>query len=376
MKRIAFIDIHPQSRLLGGPQVCDTQQAENECGDVDKSAVYVFRSAKDGYVHEATLNYASLDELGHMDAYFVSLPAAAVDFRILTFPFSDKKKIEDVLPLELSGLILADPEGIICDSLVLRNYGSSVDVLAVYAAKPLLARILAELAHKNIDPRTITSLDLRYLGTGEQHSDQVGFLNSTLGGLQEWDEDERAQAAVQEIAEPTINLRKGRFAYTKDSARTGKALRAAAILALLLGLVLQANIVFQAVAAMNESSAMVEKMRISYRSLFPNEKKTVDELYQLKSHVRETKEIGADLSGVSPLHVLRELSSRMTPNVVYTDIYLEKGLLKMKAEAQSMDDLNKLRARLSDLLPDLSISDVRPESHGKILFSIVAKRTP
>jgi type II secretory pathway component PulL len=114
-------------------------------------------------------------------------------------------------------------------------------------------------------------------------------------------------------------------------------------------------------------------MRLDYVSLFPGEKKTIDELYQLKSHIKESREIGNLLSGVAPLHLLLELSRRMEVNVVYTDISLEKGLIKMKAEARSMDDLAKIQKRLSGFLTGVAISDIKPAAQGKVLFTVIAK---
>ena len=114
-------------------------------------------------------------------------------------------------------------------------------------------------------------------------------------------------------------------------------------------------------------------MRGSYSSLFPSDKKTIDVLNQLKSHIREIEEKNDTLTGITTLQFLMDLSKRRESYTVYTDIQIEKGLIKMKAETSSMDDLSKIEMKLSEFLPDVSISDVKTSAHGKILFTVIAK---
>jgi type II secretory pathway component PulL len=124
-----------------------------------------------------------------------------------------------------------------------------------------------------------------------------------------------------------------------------------------------------------EGADIVQEMRGAYSSIFPGEKKIIDELYQLKSHIREIGEKNDALTGVSTLPFLLDLSKRMESHVVYNDIQIEKGLVKLKGEARSTDDLTKIKTKLSEFLSDVSVSDVKPTAQGKILFTVVAKGT-
>jgi len=369
MKTIGFIDIHPQSPL-GGAHV------SGPIGG-DQSVIYVFHEVGKGYAFEKNVDYhASPEKWQDVNEFYISVPAALLDFRVLSFPFADKEKIAEVIPLELSTLIIRGPGEIVFDSIVLGGSNTSVDVLVVYIGTEILHRILADLTQKNIDPRIVTSLDLRLSAGDRNEPGREQFLNSLgsrLNGLAPWDQACRISAAEQEILEPTLNLRRGPFAYTKDAVKTGKALRMTVVLALLLALIVHANVLFQVLMTKKESAAIAGQMRLSYGSLFPGEKKTIDELYQLKSHIKESREIENLLSGVEPLRLLLGLSDKMEANVVYTNISLEKGLIKMKAEARSMDDLTKVQKRLSDFLTGVSISDIKPTAQGKILFTVIAK---
>ncbi len=369
MKRIGFIDIHPQSPL-------GKAQASEPPGG-DQSAIYLFHEAGEGYVYEKNLDdHASPEERQGVSEFYVSVPAALLDFRVLSFPFADKEKIAEIIPLELSNLMLGGPGDIVFDSIMLGGSDTSVDVLVIYIGTEVLHRILGDLEQKNIDPRVVTSLDLTPpAGDGNESGREQFFhsLGARLTSPAPWDQARRISAAGREIAEPTLNLRKGPLIYTKDAAKTGKALRITVVLAFLLVLIVHASILFQALMTKKESAAIARQMRLSYVSLFPGEKKTIDELYQLKSHIKEGRETVNLLSGVAPLRLLLGLSRRMEASVVYTDISLEKGLIKMKAEARSMDDLAKVQKGISGFLTGVAISDIKPAGRGKVLFTVIAK---
>ena len=372
MKKVGVIDIHPNSPIC---RPHPPSQETDEYGD-DQSLIHLFNMTKDGYAHEATLGYASQKDWIGIDEFYVSLPASILDFRILNFPFSDKEKITKAIPLELDNYIIGGSEEIVFDSINLGGDDASVEVLVAYVRKDVLNHVLSQLSRKNIDPRVITSIDLQTVVKTGEGGDREGFRGSIaehLIDLQKWDQRQRIIAAGKELTEPTINLRIGQFVYRKDAERTGKALRITAILALLLALVVHASIAFQAIMIEKELATISSDMRGSYSSLFPSDKKTVDALNQLKSHIREIEEKNDTLTGIATLQFLMDLSKRRESYVVYTDIQIEKNLIRMKAETSSMDDLSKIKMKLSEFLPDVSISDVKTTAHGKILFTVIAK---
>ena len=200
--------------------------------------------------YETTLDYVSQNDWMGIDEFYVSIPASVLNFRILNFPFSDREKITKAIPLELDNYIINGPEEIIFDSIIMGGDDSSVEVLVAYARKDILNHILTELARNNIDPRVITSIDLRIVVKAGEDPDKEGFRVSIaehLIGLQKWDQDQRIIAAENELAKPTINLRIGQFAYKKDAERTRKALRITVVLAFLLAFFVHASIMFQAI---------------------------------------------------------------------------------------------------------------------------------
>lgn len=372
MKKVGVVDIHPNSPMLGPhPSSQETGQYED-----DQSLIHLFNVTGDGYTCETTLDYVSQKDWMGIDEFYVSLPAAILDFRILNFPFSDKEKITKTIPLELDNYIIGGSEEIVFDSINLGGDDTSVEVLVAYARKEVLDHILTQLARKNIDPRVITSIDLQTVVKTREGPDQKGFRGSiaeNLVGLYVWDQNQRIIAAENELTQPTINLRIGQFAYRKDAEKTGRALRVTVVLAFLLALVVHASMMFQVIMIKKDLTTIKSDMRDSYSGLFPSDKKTIDALNQLKSHIREIEEKNDALTGIATLKFLIDLSKTRESYIVYTDIQIEKNLIKMKAETGSMDDLSKIKMKLSEFLPDVSISDVKSTAHGKIIFTIIAK---
>jgi len=372
MKKVGIIDIHPNSPMCGQHS---SSHETDQYGD-DQSLIHLFNITRDGYTYETALDYVSQKDWTGIDEFYVSLPAAILDFRVLNFPFSDMEKITKAIPLELDNYIMGGSEEIVFDSINLGGDDTSVEVLVAYARKEVLNHILEQLARKNIDPRVITSIDLETIVKTGEGPDQEGFRGSIaehLINVQKWDHNQRIISAENELTKPTINLRIGQFAYRKDAEKTGKALRITVILAFLLAIVVHAGIMFQAIMIKKELTTITSDMRSLYSSLFPSDKKTVDVLNQLKSHIREIEEKNDTLTGIATLQFLMDLSKRRESNTVYTDIQIEKNLIKMKAETSSMDDLSKIKIKLSEFLPDISISDVKTTAHGKIIFTVIAK---
>ena len=369
MKKIAFIDIHPQSPILGAQPSSQVPDQSRE----DRTVVYLFHETGEGYRYEKSLDFSSQTEFSDVDEFYASIPANFFNYRIVNVPFSEREKIRKVLPIELDNLVLGGSEEIVFDIIVSGGDDASADVLVVYTEKSAMSRILKELAHRNSDPRVVTSIDLQMAGYGIESFPQN--IAEQLLTTPPWNESERIAYAQQEILKPSINLRTGQFAYRKDVEKKAKALKITVALGFLLAFVIHANILFQAVMSKKESADIAKEMRVAYSGIFPGEKKTIDELYQLKSHIKEIGEKNDALTGVSTLQFLLDLSKRMESHVVYNDIQIEKGLVKLKGEASSTDDLTKIKTKLSEFLSDVSVSDIKPTAQGKILFTVVAKGT-
>ena len=84
-----------------------------------------------------------------------SIPGRYVSTRLLHFPFSDRKKIEQALPFEIEGLIPFPLESILLDYQILETSPDGAWVLALFTEKKLLETHLALLREASLDPHAV-----------------------------------------------------------------------------------------------------------------------------------------------------------------------------------------------------------------------------
>src|SRR4030042_579825 len=149
MKKIGFIDIHPQS--AGGLAGFLARGEEGqETGDV---LIYLFTSDGEGYRFEKTLEYASHPETADIGEFYLSLPIEVLNFRILNLPFTDREKLQKVIPFELDNLITGGSENVVFDAIILDRGKDSGGILVAQDERKTLDHLLTKLARRNMDPR-------------------------------------------------------------------------------------------------------------------------------------------------------------------------------------------------------------------------------
>jgi type II secretory pathway component PulL len=368
MKKIGFIDIH----LRDAKSPSRTGQEGVEW--LNDALIYIFKDYSGRYELDATFDYSSDNFPSDIADFYVSAPFDLLNFRIINLPYSDKGKINKTIPFELENLIIANPKDIIFDAVVLDNSGSGFDILVVYAGRSFIEALIEELARKNIDPRVITSIDLNEIIHARSSMEPIPAVK--LASLERPAVFDRVKTAEKELSVPTINLRTGPVAYTKDIAKARRSIRKSIVLGILLAAVINMHIAFNLVTTKNEIFSLTREIRSLYNSAFPGEKKIVDELYQMKSHIKAMQEKSDALSGVNPLGFLLKISNKPAAGIIYNEIQLENGFVKMAAEANSMEAIDRVKTGLSEHLSDVLVSDVKPAQDGKIFFTVAAKEKP
>jgi hypothetical protein len=343
--------------------------------DIKESEIdaYIFQRRKGSYEvsevknipgaerHRFSLNGLPQD----FDTAYVSLPLSSLNYRVIDVPFSDKDKIREVLPFELDGMVLGGSDKVVYDNILLGSSANAYQVLAVYVDKALIRDLLDNCRSYRVDPACITSIELRSMG--KEFSPEKLLAPITI------DEAERILLAVEEIKAPTINLRRGEFAYTRAIEETKRSLKITAILAILIIAVLSAGILFNIISARTETGRLKKEIRRDYQALFPEEKNIVNEVYQLKSHIKELQEKEQLFSGVSPLALLLNLSRIDKHHASFDEITTQNGNVTLKGEAPSLSDVQDIKAELAQFFDEAAISDSKTSASGAIIFSITAK---
>jgi type II secretory pathway component PulL len=311
-----------------------------------------------------------LDEkVAGIDESYLSLPLGLLNFRIVELPFSDMRKVMELLPFELDGLILGGTGDVVFDVCLLGNENGRSKVLVAYIRKEVLKTILNNLKSYGFDPRAVLSLEL---GHAVAAASKEGFASNLLAPVP-IENNERVGIAVRELQKPTADFRKGEFANTADTEKARKSLRITAALAALLLLLFLADTTMNIVSARRENQDLRDEIRKTYQALFPAEKKITSETYQLKAHLKELKDRESSFVGVSPLETLRSLTLMSRPGVSLSEVSVEKDIIILKGECPSLSEAQRIKAELEDVLTGVSISDTRPSPGNKTFFTITAK---
>jgi general secretion pathway protein L len=107
--------------------------------------------------------------LGPDDSAAVALPGSMAATHLMTLPFTDTKRIEQVLPAEVEGVIPFDLSEVVWDWTVLGQSNGKSDVLVGVVRKTALREHLDLLAAAGIDPRVVTLAPLALAALGERN---------------------------------------------------------------------------------------------------------------------------------------------------------------------------------------------------------------
>jgi type II secretory pathway component PulL len=302
---------------------------------------------------------------GNIENAYVSLPLGMLNFRVIDLPFSNKERIREVLPFELDGVVLGGSETVVFDDIVTGMSEGRHQILVVYIEKKVLEEILEKLKPFGIDPVFLTSVELR-------HALKDFALSKLLSPVQ-IEEEDRIALAIEEINAPVIDLRRDEFSYTRDIESTKKSLKFTAVLAALIFLVIASDIVFSIISTRAEINSLKNEIRRKYQVLFPGEKNIVNEVHQLKSHMKELRDKEDVLIGVNPLNPLLKLSQVDREGVVFNEVSVDRLNLALKGEAASLSEIQKLQDRMKSLFDEVAIVDSKASAQGRMLFTITAR---
>jgi type II secretory pathway component PulL len=303
----------------------------------------------------------------------LSLPVEMLDFRVLHLPFSEPARVREVLPFELDGLVLGPPREHVADFLSL---GPPEDgkhpILAVYARTELVRGLVEALQAVGLDPRSVTSIELA-LARGQAQG-REGLLEQLVEGVTP-SGDERREQALAETRECTVNLRRGDLVFTREARLIRRNLKVAAMLALVLVLVLAADLGLRLWSARTEAARLERSITATYADLFPGETVTDAEglTYRMAAHLKELKRREAAWRGVAPLDLMMKLESAALPGVAHTEITLDGPAVSLTGTAGSLSVVQELVDRLKGVLPEVALTGTEQVASDRMVFTVTAR---
>lgn len=363
----------------------------------------------------------------------VSLPADLISIRVITFPFSDAKKVNAVIPFETRELFVKDSADLVLETL--RLSGDRTLVAAV--EKDVLRQFLGILKELSINPvwlgLSLFSKDrlVKRLYTGE---DTAALLdNNSLtavtgpspclfkaikdpmdvslalsyahaGGAEikrlyassgaakmaatagmdvtltdEYgDENNGLLAMALHLGEglgDAVNFRKGEFAGTVEAKSVKRRVQAAIVMiAALAGL--SAGLLYLRHTTLDSALEQLDaSLERGYMELFKGEAKVIDPLYQLEAKIKALNDEEQMLKDrVDVLRVMNELALSVNKGekLRLYKIEMRPGMVIAGGETVSFEAANKFRDALSKraYFKDITLTDVKGKADGGVSFSI------
>lgn len=363
----------------------------------DESRAYVFEEETGRLVQELSFEFDagstfSLELPEGVRETIVSVPLNKLGIRALDIPISDRGQIRDVLPFELEGMVLGDPQEMVIDAVPLTSpeEGSLPDekqdpnqkqrVLAVYMENEKLASLLGSLKNAGIDPRAVTSSELAEMVRGLKSGNS---LTDMVAGAISLDESERLELARNEsTGEPTVNFRMGRFAYTREEEKTRRMLFYTLALAAALVLTLAGHMFLKASSLSKEAAAIDAKSVAIYLELFPGKKpQTTKGLrYKAEAKVKALRDKAELYREAGVLGLLMGLQDSMVQGLKLTEITVDSRAVVLRGTAEGLDDVHAFRDSiagshadsLNGFLKEVTISESGAAAAGGTGFTITA----
>ncbi len=362
-----------------------------------QSRAYVFEEETGRLVQEISFKFDAGGALSiglpeDVGEAIVSVPLNELGIRALDIPISDIQRVRDVLPFELEGMVLGDPQEMVIDAVSLatsqedplpnekQDQNRKQRVLAVYMENEKLDSLLGSLKNAGIDPRAVTSSELAEMVRGLKSGSN---LTDIVAGAISLDESERLELARNEsTGEPTVNFRMGRFAYTREEEKTRRMLFYTLALAAALVLTLAGHMFLKASSLSKEAAAIDAKSVGIYLELFPGKKpqSTKGLRYKAEAKVKALRDKAELYREAGVLGLLMGLQETKRQGLKLTEITVDSRAVVLRGTAEGLDDVHAFRDSIADshadslngYLKEVTISESGAAAAGGTGFTITA----
>jgi len=369
------------------------------------------------------------------------LPPGLLFLREMELPISDRRKIREVLPLELKGETAFDTEELVFDALPLE----SGKILAIWGKRHDLAEKIAIMTGNGLEPEIVTASmfhwntllpegeirgeialcdgeslavfkngkpcyfravqqenlgaevtrTLAALEIGKEvHVERVLLHGAAAGRISDLPEGppifavfpgnremhavlDGDAAAVRDLAgayavahavalEEPINFRSGALAYTAGRQKALKKLRISLILAAACIVLLMAETALRYFLVQHDLYSVNNSISKIYREVFPNRKKPVDEVAELRS---EIKMLGGGIAAGNLLSTLRKLADIKGADINdLFEIDVDGDQLRVRGDARSIQAVNDFRNRAAPLFAGAEVGEIKSRPDGSVTF--------
>ncbi|MFQ5480234.1 MAG: type II secretion system protein GspL [Thermodesulfobacteriota bacterium] len=369
---------------------------------------------------------------GACSRVILGLPAEVFSLRVVEVPITDREKVEEILPFELSERLVKGTEEFIFEASAMAGGRT----MAVALEKTVMREYLGILRDLGLEPFMVSCALLckdKLLGKVNSAEAPAAFLDNesivisdgwepllykkvssdvdvklALASLEsvgveiktfyccgtaaealvppgrevcivkDWDERFTGVSAlalqVSERARGTVNFRKGEFADTEALERARKGFKVTALLVLLVALLWGGLVTLQSRRLSARAGQMKKDIRLSYQEAFPAESAVGDPSYQLEIKLKEqSKDMGLMGRGVGVLDNLRLLAKAGgAAGVTLYHLSMSGQRVTAKGKAPSFEKAAQFKDELIKLkaFRAPALTDVKTSIGGGVTFSV------
>ncbi len=375
---------------------------------------------------EALKALAPADETGCRIA--LSLPLSHFFMRDMELPIRDRRKLREVLPLELKGETALETDELAFAGLPLTDG----KVLALWGRERELAAHISAAAAAGVEPEVLTAAPLhwgellpeneqgivaitdglslaifrdgeplffRALTTGEDCGRTLALLEISKGITVErlyrldasGDGDgpplpvdgELAAAFASDGATArlhgsawvlarsmargeAVDFRSGPLAWTKGREMARRKLRLPLILAGLLLVLLAADAGIRYALVKRDLASLDASIGAIYREVFPGRKKGVDEAAELRAEIRK---LGAGGEKSQVMATLNRLADAKGDEILgLYEVEIDRDQVRLKGDARSAQAVNSFKTRLAAMLSPIEMGQITSKPDGTVTF--------
>lgn len=163
-----------------------------------------------------------------------------------------------------------------------------------------------------------------------------------------------------------MNFRSGDLAYTAGNALARRKFRLTLVLAAILIVALIAETGVRYYLVQRDLKSLDTSILSIYRQVFPNRKKPVDAVGELKGEIRRLSGSSTTGNVLAALTKAAELKGDDVTGIYEAEI--DNGQLRLKGDARSIQGVNDFKARASTAFSDAEVSEIKSKPDGTVSF--------
>lgn len=360
----------------------------------------------------------------------LALPPGELYMRELELPITDRAKVRELLPLELKGETALDSDLLAFDALplapgkflavwgrtpalterigLLKEAGlepeqvtaslfhwsrlapaagtvavTDGEALAAYRdGVPIYFRAFPTGSGEAEIPRTVAALELahgvrveRVVSYAAGSRDQGSLAQANPRLAEAFGNDPHAAhdlagayAVAAAVAEGSaVNLRRGALAYTAGTVKLYRQLRVTMALAAALVLLLVAESGVRYYLVKRDLTSLEGSIRGIYKEVFPNRKKPVDEVAELRAEIRKLEGAKASSNVLAALKAIAEAKGDDVSGFYESEV--EGNEVRLKGDAASIQAANDFKGRAARLFDAAQVSEIKSRPDGSVTFN-------